>query len=189
MAERGSAPTKKQLDFIEKLRSASSEREEVVLKFLNEKGMGSIKELSVPETSELIDKLKAIKVEGENVSSGFATGKQISFLTNLQDTEERRSAVRDHLQGLGKQSVNELSINEASELIDTLMKMPRGERLDASELAPTAKQIKFIQSLQKSPNGTGVASSYLKKLGKGMLEELTRKEASELIELLKNSSQ
>lgn len=189
MAERGSAPTKKQLDFLEKLRSASSEREDAVIKFLDSKEKTGISELSVPETSELIDKLKTIKVEGEKISSGFATGKQISFLTNLQDTEERRSTARDYLENLGKDSVNELSINEASELIDTLMKMPRGERLDASELAPTTKQLKFIQTLQKSPNGTGVASSYLKKHGKGMLEELTRKEASELIELLKNSTQ
>ncbi len=189
MAERSSAPTKKQLDFIDKLRSASPEREEVVFKFLDSKEKGSISELSVPETSELIDRLKAIKVEGENISAGFATGKQISFLTNLQDTEERRNAAREYLHKLGKTSVNELAINEASELIDSLMKMPRGDRLDASELAPTSKQLKFIQSLQKSPNGTGTISSYLKKLRKGQLEELTRKEASELIEMLKSSSQ
>ena len=189
MAERGSAPTKKQLDFIDKLRSASSEREDIVFKFLDSKEKGSISELSVPETSELIDRLKAVKVEGENVSAGFATGKQISFLTNLQDTEERRSAARDYLRNLGKTSVNELSINEASELIDSLMKMPRGERLDASELAPTSKQIKFIQSLQKSPNGSGITNSYLKKVRKAQLEELSRKEASELIELLKSTSQ
>lgn len=188
MAERGSSPTRKQLDFIEKLRDASSEREEVVLKFLRSKEKGNVGELSVPETSELIDKLKAIKVEGENVSAGFATGKQISFLTNLQDTEERRSKAREYLQNLGRTSVNELAINEASELIDTLMKMPRGERLDASELAPTTKQLKFIQSLQKSPDGPGIVDAFLKKIRKGMLEELTRKEASELIELLKNSA-
>ncbi len=189
MAERGTSPTKKQLDFIEKLRGASSEREEAVLKFLGSKEKTNIGELSVPETSELIDRLKAIKVEGENISAGFATGKQISFLTNLQDTEERRTTAREYLDQLGKTSVNELAINEASELIDTLMKMPRGERLDASELAPTPKQLKFIQSLQKSPNGTAVSSSYMKKIRKAMLEELTRKEASELIELLKNAPQ
>lgn len=188
MAERGSAPTKKQLDFIEKLRGASSEREEAVMKFLKSKEKANISELSVPETSDLIDRLKTIKVEGENISAGFATGKQISFLTNLQDTEERRSAAMKYLKNLGKASVNELAINEASELIDTLMKMPRGERLDASELAPTAKQLKFIQTLQKSPDGSGIASSYLKKLRKAQLEELTRKEASELIELLKGTS-
>ncbi len=189
MSERGASPTKKQLDFIDKLRGASPEREETVMKFLQTKEKSSISELTVPETSELIDRLKAIKVEGENISAGFATGKQISFLTNLQDTEERRATARDFLSNLGKTSVNELSINEASELIDTLMKMPRGERLDASELAPTSKQLKFIQSLQKSPNGSAIASSFLKKIRKAMLDELTRKEASELIELLKNAPQ
>lgn len=186
MAERGSSPTKKQIDFINRLREASGEREEAVAVFLKERGKGDIQELSIPETSDLIDSLKKIKVEGENMSGGFATGKQISFLTNLQDTEERRSAAKNYLDNLGKDSVNELSINEASELIDTLMKMPRGERLDSSEMGPTSKQIKFIQSLQKNSDGTGVVSSYLKKLKKGSLEELSRKEASELIEKLKN---
>lgn len=186
MAERGSSPTKKQIDFINKLREASGEREETVSKFLKDKDKNDIQELSIPETSDLIDALKKIKVEGETLSAGFATGKQISFLTNLQDTEERRSAARDYLKNLGKDSVNELSINEASELIDTLMKMPRGERLDASEMGPTSKQIKFIQSLQKNPNGSGIVSAHLKKLKKGTLEELTRKEASDLIEKLKS---
>ena len=189
MTDRGSAPTKKQMDFIEKLRNASTEREEAVLKFLKSKDKGNIGELTVPETSELIDKLKAIKVEGENLSAGFATGKQIGFLTNLQDTEERRAKARDFLKEHRKTSVNELSINEASELIDNLMTMPKGDRLDASELAPTTKQLKFIQNLQKTPNGSGISSSYLKKLRKAQLEELTRKEASELIELLKTSPQ
>ncbi len=186
MAERGSSPTKKQIDFINKLREASGEREETVSKFLKERDKNDIQELSIPETSDLIDALKKIKVEGETLSAGFATGKQISFLTNLQDTEERRTAARDYLKNLGKDSVNELSINEASELIDTLMKMPRGERLDASEMGPTAKQIKFIQSLQKNPNGSGIVSAHLKKLKKESLEELTRKEASDLIEKLKS---
>lgn len=186
MAERGSSPTKKQIDFLNRLREASGEREEAVSQFLKDVGKGDIQELSVPETSDLIDSLKKIKVEGETMSSGYATGKQISFLTNLQDTEERRAKAKDYLDGIGKASVNELSINEASELIDTLMKMPRGERLDASEMGPTGKQIKFIQSLAKNQNGTNTVSSYLKKVKKGSLEELTRKEASELIEKLKN---
>lgn len=186
MAERGASPTKKQIDFLNRLRGASGEREEAVTVFLNEREKGDIHELSVPETSELIDILKKIKVEGEVISSGNATGKQISFLTNLQDTEERRAKVQDYLDDMGKDSINALSINEASELIDTLMKMPRGERLDSSEMGPTTKQIRFIQSLAKNSNGTGTVSAYLKKLKKESLEELTRKEASELIEKLKN---
>lgn len=188
MAERGTSPTKKQIDFINKLRGASTEREETVQQFLKSREKADISELTVPETSELIDELKKIKVSGEEAGAGFATGKQISFLTNLQDTEERRAFAIDFLGKMGKKSVNELSIPEASELIDTLMKMPRGERLDASEMAPTTKQLRFIQSLQKSPDGSGIASSYMKKLKKKSLEELTRKEASELIEMLKSTS-
>lgn len=188
MTERSSSPTKKQLDFISKLRNASPEREEALQQFLRSREKGDVSELTVPETSDLIDSLKKIQVKGEDVSAGLATGKQISFLTNLQDTEERRSFATEFLNRAGKRSVNELAINEASELIDSLMKMPRGERLDSSEMAPTTKQIRFIQNLQKTPNASGISDNYMKKLRKKSLEELNRKEASELIELLKSAS-
>lgn len=186
MAERGSSPTKKQIDFINKLRNASDEREEAVQQFLRSRDKGDIIELSVPETSDLIDTLKRIKVEGEAVSAGFATGKQISFMTNLQDTEEKRAKAQSYLKEHGKASVNELNISEASELIDLLMQMPRGERLSANEMPPTAKQVRFIENLSKSPKGSDIAKSYLSKSRKGNFEELTRKEASELIEKLKS---
>lgn len=186
MAERVSSPTKKQIEFINRLRNASQEREEAVQEFLRSRDKGDILELSVPETSDLIDTLKRIKVEGEAISAGYATGKQISFMTNLQDTEERREKANAFLKEHKKVSVNELSIAEASELIDTLMQMPRGERLSGSEMPPTAKQVKFIENLSKSPKGSEVSKSYLSKVRKGNFEELTRKEASELIEKLKS---
>lgn len=186
MAERGSSPTRKQIDFINKLRNASQEREEAVQQFLKSREKGDIIELSVPETSDLIDTLKRIKVEGEAVSAGYATGKQISFMTNLQDTEEKRSKAQSYLKERGKVSVNELSINEASELIDLLMQMPKGERLGANEMPPTSKQIRFLESLMKTPKGAETAKTFMSKARKGNLEELNRKEASELIEKLKS---
>lgn len=182
-----SSPTKKQLDFLQKLRDASSEREERLLSYLSSKGKSDISELSVPETSELIDLLKNIKVEGEQMNAGLATGKQINFLSSLQDSEERQETVSKYLKDHSRDSINLLTIPEASELIDALMQSPKGERLDGTKLNATPKQVKFIKNLQKTDKGIAMASKYLKDHRKGSEEELNRKEASELIELLKSS--
>ncbi len=185
MEENRSSPTKKQLDFIRKLRDASGEREEKYQSFLSAREKTDVSELSVPETSELIDALKSVKVEGEQSGAGMATGKQINFLSSLQDTEERIEAVSKYLKDHGKDSVNVLTVPEASELIDMLMQSPRGERLDPTQLKATSKQVKFIKSLQKSDDSVKSAQKYLRDHNKKSEEELNRKEASELIELLK----
>lgn len=185
MEENRSSPTKKQLDFIRKLRDASNEREERYQSFLSERKKSDVSELSVPETSELIDALKNIKVEGEQSGAGMATGKQINFLSSLQDTEERIETVSRFLKEHNKDSINILSIPEASELIDKLMQSPRGERLDPTQLMATPKQVKFIKSLQKGDDAVKAAQKYLQDRGKKSEEELNRKEASELIERLK----
>ncbi len=182
-----SSPTKKQMDFIKKLREASGEREEKLQSFLSSKGKSDISELSVPETSELIDALKSVKVEGDQSGAGLATGKQINFLSSLQDTEERIEMVSQYLKDHGKDSVNVLSIPEASELIDRLMQTPKGERLDPTQLRATPKQVKFIKSLQKDDAGVSAARKYLKDHGKASEDDLSRKEASELIEMLKSA--
>ncbi len=185
--ENKSSPTKKQIEFIKKLREASEEREEKLIKFLSEKGKTDVSELSVPETSSLIDVLKSVKVEGDQSGAGMATGKQINFLSSLQDTEERIETVNRFLKEHMKDSINVLSIPEASELIDTLMQSPRGERLDPTQLNATPKQVKFIKSLQKSDSSVKAAQKYLRDHNKKSEEELSRKEASELIETLKYS--
>lgn len=183
---RSSSPTKKQISFLTRLREASQEREEKLQDFLAAHGKGDVSELSSQETSDIIDQLKNIKVEGEQgMGGGNATGKQINFLSSLQDTEERIEAVQKYLSDHGRDSINGLSIQEASELIDKLMQSPGGERLDATKLNATPKQVKFIKNLQKDDRTIGLAANYMKEHGKGSEEELTRKEASELIELLK----
>ena len=177
--------TKNQLNFIKKLREASQEREEKLQEFLKSKGKADPGELDVPEASELIDSLKNVKVAGEAVSENYATGKQINCLSNLQDSDERREATAAFLSGHGKESINHLSMSEASELIEKLMQLRGGDSSERAVSQATSKQIKFIQNLQKSDEQIGKANDYLKKVKKGSLDELTRKEASELIELLK----
>lgn len=183
MSESGA--TKNQLNFIRKLRDGSEERENAFQEFLKEKGKSDVSELSVPEASEAIDAMKKISVKGDTSAEGYATGKQINFLSKLQDTEERQSETRKYLEGLRKGSINHLSIKEASELIDKLIKMGGSDNSRNFETNATRKQIKFIQSLQKSERQLEVAKVYLKELKKESFDELSMKEASELINKLK----
>ena len=88
MAESG--PTANQLNLLKRLRNESQEREGIFLKFLKDSGKTSVEELSVQETSTLIDEMKKVKVGTDRSNSDLlATGKQIDFLTRLQDQKIR----------------------------------------------------------------------------------------------------
>lgn len=180
-----SKATKSQLNFIKRLRDSSNEREEAFQSLLKDREKLDVGELSIQEASEVIDALKKIVVEGDNSTDIYATGKQIDFISRLQDTEERVAATKEQLEKLGKESINHLSIQEASELIDKLIKMTGPDKSGNYESMATSKQIKFIKNLQKSEKQLELARSYLKEIKKENFDELTRKEASELINKLK----
>ena len=134
------------------------------------------------EASTLIDEMKKVKLSGSDMGSPgeepFATGKQITFLTKLQDTDERKDAAR-------KYSINALSMQEASKLIDILSGMKGVYRGDPTDSPATRKQLQFIKNLQGTDKRIDTRSGYLKELKKTDLSELTRKEASTLIDRLK----
>ena len=116
-----SGPTENQMKLVNRLREESQEREGIFQKFLRDSGKTTVDELSVQETSNLIDELKKIRVESDrNNSDLLAMGKQIDFLTRLQDTEDRRIAARDFLRKHGYDAINYLKMNEASELISII---------------------------------------------------------------------
>ena len=50
--------------------------------------------------------------------------------------------------------------------------------------APTWSQIDYISKLQNSPRSRNTVRNYLMACGKGVTNELTKKEASDLIDLL-----
>ena len=179
-----SGPTVNQLNLVKRLRNESREREEIFLKFLKDSGKASVEELSIQETSNLIDEMKKVKVETDRSNSDLlATGKQIDFLTRLQDTEGRQIAARDYLEKHGYDAINYLKMNEASELIDMLMKMPRGESSDPE--TASKKQLRFIKNLQSTDTQLNITRKFLSDVKKTSIEELTRKEASSLIDKLK----
>ena len=182
MAESG--PTANQLNLLKRLRNESQEREGIFLKFLKDSGKTSVEELSVQETSTLIDEMKKVKVGTDRSNSDLlATGKQIDFLTRLQDTENRQIAARDYLEKHGYDAINYLKINEASELIDALLKMPRDESSDPD--TASKKQLRLIKNLQSTDMQLDITKKFLSDVKKTSIEELTRKEASSLIDKLK----
>ncbi len=179
-----SGPTINQLNLLNKLRNESQEREEILQKYLKEKAKASLEVLSFQEASGLINELKKIKVETSGSTSDlYATGKQIGFPENLQDTDERRNAVRNYLKERGYEAVNHLKMNEASELIDSLMKLPKGALTNTD--TASKKQLQFIKNLQNTDRELDITRKFLSDLKKTSIEELTRKEASSLIEKLK----
>jgi hypothetical protein len=111
--------TQSQLSFTRKLRNASHERDEISQRSLKEKGKS--------DASALIDKMKNVKILGSDGETPweevFATGKQITFLARLQDSDERKDAAKKYLSESRKYSINALSMHEASELIDILAGM------------------------------------------------------------------
>jgi len=177
--------TRNQIEFIRKLEQASTERGTLLEKFLNEKKVMDIEELTIDDASRLIEELKKVKVEEDK--SAYATGKQISLLNKLQDTEERIKTTEEFLDQKGKETVNVLTIHEASELIDKLMKLPAGNKQESAGNLATGKQLKFIKSLQNSDKRLETTRTFLIELKKSNIDELTRSEASQLIDALKES--
>ena len=76
-------------------------------------------------------------------------------------------------------------MDEASELIEKLKSMAVEKGADNSGIPVSQKQIKYIESLQKSEDKKEIARLFMVKLKKKTLDELNRKEASQLIDLLK----
>ncbi len=180
--------TRSQKNFLNKLMEESSERLEASEKFMRNLGKGEISELSVQEASRLIDELQKIKTEGgSSIGGNGPTKKQKTFISNLQDSEERIAFTRKYLEKAGKKSVDELNVKEASALIDGLMeKKGDPERSRAqTDFQATPKQINYIRSLQKSEKDQKTVTEYLKSIGKKSLDEITRTEASTIIEKLK----
>ena len=178
-----SGATKSQLNYIEKLCAGNPSREKTLKKFLKDQEVTDISELTVRDASIIIEMLK--KSEDSNKGNRNVmtiSGKQLQLIDKLQDSEQRKSETARYLRENHVESLNELSLNQASGLIDSLLKLPRGK---PSESPVSAKQIKFIQSLLKPGGNENISKSFLREIRKKSIEELTSKEASELIDMLK----
>ena len=80
---------------------------------------------------------------------------------------------------------NLLTMQEASDLIEKLKSIEIKKGQDTSGAPVTPKQIKYISSLMASEEKKKIAQVFLQKLNKKSVEEMNRREASQLIDLLK----
>ena len=177
--------TRSQKNFIDKLSEESPDKVEAVQHFLVEKGFGSIDELSVGDASVLIEKLKSTGSPANSRRVSNATKKQIAFIKNLQSSGERLEFTEKFLKEHGKGTLDEISMEEASILIDGLKNIRSGENTSSVSKPASPKQIDFIEKLQSTEREKKIVSEYLGKLKKDSIDDLSSSEASTLIEKLK----
>lgn len=182
-----SKPTGSQVSFINRLLEASPERDEAFQKLIREMGKSGVNDLTMQGAPELIDALKKIRVENGKSGSSYLTGKQLSYLQNLVRHPGRGEVSEKYLLKHGKEGLNFLAMDEASELIDVLRNVKMEGAGNNSEAPATRKQIQFIKNLQVSGKQLGITSEYLAKLKKVTIDELTGKEASGLVDRLKGA--
>ncbi len=174
--------TNNQINFIKKLEKGNEERSKKLKQFLKDKNKEKIEDLSIKEASELIEEMR--KIGNGNLPESFATGKQISFIENLQKNEEAERITENFLKNKNKETVNFLTMQEASELIDELKKI-MGKNEISKERNITEKQLNYIKNLLSNDEKKKIAYKFLTGLNKNSIEELTSKEASLLIDKLK----
>ncbi|MHB1708976.1 MAG: hypothetical protein ACYCT2_05830 [Thermoplasmataceae archaeon] len=114
------------------------------------------------------------------------TGSQFSFINRLREASpERENTFLDFLKERGKTNVTDLTMQEASELIDALKKIKvENDRSGSSYL--TGKQLSYLQNLVRDPARSAESERYLKEHRKESLNFLAMDEASELIDAMRN---
>ncbi|MGC8620091.1 MAG: hypothetical protein ACP5LA_06280 [Thermoplasmata archaeon] len=174
--------TKNQIEYIKKLEKGNEERGQKIKQFLKDKNKNSIEELTIKEASELIELIK--KIKSDNMGDLYATGKQISFIENLQKNEHAEKLTENFLKNKNKETVNFLTMQEASELINELKKIIDKDGIQ-KERKITEKQLNYLKKLLKTEEKKELAYKFLTALNKNSIEDLTSKEASLLIDKLK----
>lgn len=181
----GGKITKKQIEYIKKLIAGSEKRQKALNEYIAEKNYGNVESVSLSEASSVIDMLKGIS----DVASGrlelSPTSKQLSYIRSLTESRERNVAASRFLKEKGKGSIDLLSLEEASNLIDTLRGIPSSTKEVLGGRKATDKQIRYIEALSSEKAGKEVVRKYLSKTGKKELDELDSREASILIDQLR----
>ncbi len=114
-----------------------------------------------------------------------ATKKQIKYISTLVVDVERRKALDDFLKLKEIATIAELTVEDASELIDKLKSVPYDQPETKTEKPATKKQIDYIKNLQNTDKKKETAKNYLTEKKKNGMEELTSREASALIDALR----
>ncbi|HLH86268.1 MAG TPA: hypothetical protein VKU79_05345 [Thermoplasmataceae archaeon] len=177
--------SKKQAAFIESLTKDSSERNDYLASFLRQAGKSGIRDLTLEEASKLISSLKGIKTSNSQDSPPL-TKKQKTYLESLLRNEAARVETGKFLNSLGLVSIDDLRMDDASRLIDSLKKTVSGRPDQKARRYASKKQINFIRSLATGTDKEKILVDFLKGRGKSNIEDLFTDEASEIIDLLKS---
>ncbi|MCL4451446.1 MAG: hypothetical protein M1327_02320 [Candidatus Thermoplasmatota archaeon] len=169
---------------IEKLSQQNDRNTEIIEKFLEKNFKHSVSDLTMQEASRLIESLKKLQDNPEHSNPPPVTAKQIALLKRLQDGNERIEKLKQMLLKLKKDNINELTVPEASSVIDALISTKAGSNEERGKSPATEKQVKFLEKLYASENNRTVIEGYLARRRKKSLDELTRSEAGELLDSL-----
>ena len=83
---------------------------------------------------------------------------------------------------MGITEISELSVSQASQLIDRLLTAKAGTKEERSMSPATMKQIRYIEKLLENEKFRKTVEELFRKYRKKTADELTRKEAGEIID-------
>ncbi len=169
-----------QLKLLEKLTAQNKGVLTEVNSFLKKSFKHEISDLSMTEASRLIEKIKSER-KVEDIPPPV-TSKQLSLIKRLQDSEERISSTARYLSKVKKSSAEELTVREASSLLDELLKLKSGAPEERGRTPLTEKQLHLLERLYKQADTSSSIDEFLKKFRKKSLEELTRSEAGIILD-------
>lgn len=153
----------------------------IIEKFLKEAEKKSVEDLTLQEASRLITRIKDNRIQAPSTKSS-PTVKQIALIRSLQDGEERIRITAEYLRKTRITEVSELSVTQASELIDRLLIAKAGNKEERSMSPATMKQTRYIEKLLENEKFRKIIEELFRKFRKGSPDELTRKEAGEIID-------
>jgi len=180
--------TRGQEKLISAIGGESKKGEALISSFLKKSFKHSISDLTMQEASRLIETLKEQEGATESRNPPPVTAKQVSLLKRLQDGVERTQKLKEMLSKLRKDSISELTVPEASAVIDALIVTKAGSSEERGGSPATEKQVRFLEKLYSRETGKKAIDTFLARHRKKSLEELTRSEAGELLDGLVDSA-
>jgi hypothetical protein len=161
--------------------SAAKDGKRIIEKYLKETEKKTVEDLTLQEASRLITRIKDGRIQAPPTKTS-PTVKQATLIRSLQDGDERIRITADYLRKMGITEISELSVSQASQLIDRLLAAKSGTKEERSMSPATMKQIRYIEKLLENEKFKKTVEDLLRKYRKKTADELTRKEAGEIID-------
>ncbi|MCL5804479.1 MAG: hypothetical protein M1306_04145 [Candidatus Thermoplasmatota archaeon] len=161
--------------------SDAKDGKRIIEKYLKETEKKTVEDLTLQEASRLITRIKDGRIQAPSTKTS-PTVKQATLIRSLQDGDERIRITADYLRKMGITEISELSVSQASQLIDRLLAAKSGTKEERSMSPATMKQIRYIEKLLENEKFKKTVEDLLRKYRKKTADELTRKEAGEIID-------